>query len=449
MLKGMRRFARRASAADASGSVAGALAQFAIGGLIATLILGFVGVTVLRKAGESDATKDSKRVTRIVGRGIVQPELTDALLRGDPAAIARVDRTVRRRVLIDPVVRVKIWTPDGRIVYSDEPRLIGSRYPLGADESAVLKSGGIDAEVSDLAKPENRFEQRDRKLLEVYMPVRTTSGRLLLFESYQRYASITASARSTWVSFLPALIGALLVLELVQLPLAARMARRIRRGVRDRERLLRSAIDASDAERRRIAADLHDGVVQSLAGVSFSLAAAADRADDGNGGGAPAEELRRGATATRASIAELRTLLVEIYPPSLHEAGLGAALADLAAPLRRAGVQTEVRVPDDLALPPGVDALFFRVAQEALRNIASHAAPRRVEVDVVREGDRARLVIADDGAGFDPQAVREAPAEGHVGLRLLGDLVRDAGGDLTIKSAPGSGTRVEAEVELT
>src|SRR4051812_38807299 len=257
-----------------------ALTQFAIAGVIAVALLALVGVAVLRSNGTKEATDDAKRVTRIVGLGIVQPELTDGLLRGDPKAIARVDRIVRMRVLHDPVVRIKIWSPDGRVLYSDEPRLIGKRYDVEQEDKDTLSGNEVEAEVSDLSRPESVYERPYKKLLEVYMPIRTPSGKPLKFESYQRFSSIASSGRKTWVAFLPALIGGLLVLWLAQLPLAARLARRIRAGQREREQLLQRAIDASDVERRRIAGELHDGVVQSLAGVSFSLAAAAER----NGG---------------------------------------------------------------------------------------------------------------------------------------------------------------------
>src|SRR4051794_317671 len=251
-MAGVTRGWARIRAAGAPGSIAGALLQFATGGLVATIVLGFVGVALLRGNGRDEATRDAKRLTAIVARGVVQPELDDGLLRGDPRAVARLDRIVRARVVNeDPVVRLKLWAPDGRIVYSDERRLIGMRFPLGDEEKAVLSSGGIEAGISDLSEPENRFEPRDRRLLEVYMPVRTRSGRVLLLEAYQRYASVTASARSTWMSFLPGLVGALVVLQLLQLPLAARMARRIKRDRIDRERLLRRAVDASERERRR------------------------------------------------------------------------------------------------------------------------------------------------------------------------------------------------------
>src|SRR3954470_20932161 len=447
------RFARRRP--DGRTTVAAALTAFTLAGLVATAVLGVAGVYALQRAGRNDATKDAKRVTAIVGDGIIQPLLTPELMRGDPKAIAALDRAVHRNVLRDPVVRVKVWTPDGRIIYSDEHRLIGQRYAVSEEDQAILKKGGVEAELSDLSGPENRYEPRGERLLEVYLPLRTPSGRTVRFESYQRFNSVLANGRTTWKAFLPALIGGLVILQLVQLPLAARLARRIERGRREREALLRRAVDASDAERRRIAADLHDGVVQSLAGVSYSLSAAADRvaangssgANGSNGGDAGADALRRGASATRESIAELRTLLVDIYPPNLQSAGLRSALEDLAAPLGRGGCQVQVDVRAE-QLPPGVEALFFRVAQESLRNVTKHAEAGRVTLTVERSGDTATLLVEDDGKGFDPSAVADVQREGHVGVRVLADLVHDAGGELTIDSQPGQGTRVRAEVVL-
>src|SRR5262249_32213569 len=176
-------------------------------------------------------------------------------------------------------------------------------------------------------------------------------------------------------------------------PLAFGLARRIREGQHDREQLLRRAIDASEIERRRIAQDLHDGAVQNLAGVSYTLAAAADRAP------VPGDEtVRTAARATRETIRELRSLLVEIYPPDLHRVGLEGALEDLTAASRHRGIETNLDVQPELRLPPDVEALFFRVAQEALRNALAHADPLRVRVH--RDDGQAVLLVEDDGRGF-------------------------------------------------
>jgi two-component system, NarL family, sensor kinase len=436
---------RRGSSGRTPTSVGGAVTRFALVSVAAIVVLGAVGVAIMRSTGTSEAIREAKQVTRLVGRGTVEPEVTGAVVAGNRRALARLDRVVRRRVLRDPIVRVKIWTPGGRIVYSDEPRLIGARYSLGSGQRAALRTGGLDASVSDLEEAENRFERGGGKLLEVYMPIQTTDGRPLLFEAYQRFSSINEGGRHLWLSFMPALLGALLVLGLLQLPLAWSMARRLRQGQEEREALLRKALEASDSERRRIARVLHDGVLQELAGVSYSLSAAAERAGT-NGDRRFEESLRKAATETRESMRALRSLLVEIYPASLHQAGLEAALRDVLAPLARQGLETSVSVDRGLGLSESAEAQVFRAAQEALRNVLVHARARRVDVRVARSGEVARLVVSDDGCGFSADDLSERREEGHLGLRLLGDLAAEAGGRLDVDSAPGRGTRVTMEI---
>jgi two-component system, NarL family, sensor kinase len=426
-------------------SVAGAVGRFALAGIVAFAVVGVVSFLILRDVGTAEALKNARQVTQIVGRGIVEPNLSEALVRGRPAAVRRFDRIVRTRVLRGPIVRIKLWTPAGRVVYSDDRALIGQRFKLGADEVASLRNGTVDSGVSDLSLPENRSERGQGKLLEVYLPVRTPAGRPLLFEAYQRFSSVAASARDIWLSFLPALVAALLVLYLVQLPLAASLARRLRRGSREREELLERAVDASAAERRRIAADLHDGVVQDLAGLSFGLSAAAERTAAA-GEESAAAELRDGAAQARQSVRALRGLLVEIYPPSLQQAGLASALSDLVAPVAARGIETRVDVPDDLELGPEVEALLFRVAQETVRNATAHAGAHRLVLAVSQDADRAALTVADDGRGFDPGEAGDGAGEGHFGLALLRDLAREAGAELSVDSGPGTGTTVRIEV---
>jgi signal transduction histidine kinase len=212
--------------------------------------------------------------------------------------------------------------------------------------------------------------------------------------------------------------------------------RRIERDRRDRQRLLEGAVEVSRRERRRIAADLHDGVVQSLAGASFALAAAADRAEH-DGAAEYADVLRDGAAATRGGLAELRTLLVKIHPPSLREAGLALALDDLVAPLRRRGVDVALTVCPKADLPPGVEALFFRVAQEAVRGVLARTGSHSVEIAVGRERRRARLEVVDVGCGFDVGS-----------LGGLADVARDAGGALTVGAHPAGGVRAAVQVNV-
>jgi signal transduction histidine kinase len=425
--------------------VVGAVGKFALTGIAALVLLAVVAVRILQHVGQTEAVGDAKVETRLAGEGIVAPALPAGLLAGHPAAIARLDRLVRSRVLRDPVVRVKLWNSRGRILYSDDHRLIGSTYTLGPDELRALRTQGVDAEVSDLTKPENRFERSYRKLLEVYLGIRGPHGLPLLYEEYLRYSSVAASANRFWSRFAPALLVSLLALELLQIPFAWSLAQRVRRGQQEREALLRRAIEASELERRRIAGNLHDGVVQTLAGVSYSLSAASEHVDEGTSPRA-AEMIDRAAVDTRQSIRELRTLLVDIYPPALRRAGLKAALSDLLAPLEARAIATRLDVAPDLELPADAESVLYRVAQEALRNVATHSRARHVRVSAGRDDSRAVLSVEDDGLGFASSADPESKPVGHFGLRIMHDLARDAGGRLTVDTAPLAGTKIHLQV---
>ncbi|MEO8424945.1 MAG: histidine kinase [Actinomycetota bacterium] len=257
--------------------------------------------------------------------------------------------------------------------------------------------------------------------------------------------TISAGARRLWTSFLPVLAVALVVLAALQVPLAYRLARTIRQSQEERERLLRHAIDASELERRRIAADLHDGSVQQLAGLSMSLAAKADELATSDP--AASEALGDAAARTRQGMRSLRSAVMGISPPDLRRAGLAAALADLTAPLAAEGVQAELRIPDRMDLPPDVEALLFRASREGIRNVVSHAGAHHVRVTVTPGDRRVVLEVRDDGVGFagDQRAIQ---TNGHLGLRLLGELVTDAGGTLDVTSASGDGTVLRVEVPV-
>jgi two-component system NarL family sensor kinase len=427
-------------------SVTKAVLTFAISGTIVLVLVGVVGVVVMQRVGQAEAIRQAKDITSVVARNVVQPGLTDGILNGDAVRLNALDLLVKG-VLRDPIVRVKIWSPDGTIVYSDEPRLVGERFSLGADELYALRTGAVDASVSDLSQPENRFERGFGQLLEVYLPLHTKGGQPVLFEAYLLYDSVTASARQLWQAFLPVVAVALIALALLQIPLAYRLAGRVREGQRERERLLQRAIDASDLERRRIAGDLHDGPVQQLAGVSMSLAAAADRLE----GDAPeaSAALRDAGERTRLGMRSLRSSLMGIYPATLERAGISAALSDLTAPLTGYGIAVDLDIDEGLSLPPQVESLLFRAAQEAIRNVTTHAEATHVRVRLARENDTATLEIVDDGKGFSPTQAEAARTQGHLGLRLLADLAHDAGATVDITSAPAHGTTVRVEVPLT
>lgn len=422
-----------------------AVAQFVLTGLVAVALFLVVSLFVLQELGRREAIRDAKAFAVLAGQGIVEPALTDGVLRNDREALDRIDWLVQERVLSDRVVRVKLWTSTGRIVYSDEPRLVGLVFPLTEDDAEVLRSGRVHAELSDLSDPENRFDRGQGPLYEVYTRVRTPKGTPLLFEAYQRSSSLVRSGRSIWLPFAVPLLASLLLLWLVQAPLAWRLARRLGRSQAEREDLLLRAVEASTDERRRIAASLHDGVVQDLVGLSYSLSAAGDRSASQDASNVT-PVLRDGASRTRDAIRQLRTLLVEIHPPNLRSTGLGAALTDLLAPLTARGIEIDLDMPDDLSLDADTEVLVFRAAAEAARNIQEHAEARSVAVRLLVLPQSVRLEISDDGVGFTAEQLEERRAEGHVGLSLLEEFAERQGGSLEVRSTAAGGTSFVLEV---
>lgn len=423
-------------------SVGSLVARFAITGFVALVLMGMLTAFASRRIGTEQAIDEAKRAAYVSSVGLLAPVVDDDLLTMDRDALDRVDAVVREHVLQGSLVRVKIWSEDGTIVYSDEPRLIGERFTLGDDERAILASGEQGAEVSDLSEPENRFET-ESKLLEVYSRAETPSGTPLLFEAYFRYSGVTDVGRQLWAQFAPITIGALILLELIQIPLAWSMARRLQSSQLERERLLRHALEASDAERRRIASDLHDGVVQELTGVSLALAA------QGRSDAIERRDVLEASAAIRGSIKSLRSLLVEIYPPNLQEEGLQSALGDLLSGLAARGMQTRLDADlADVTIDPEAAALVYRAAQEALRNVVTHSAALHVRIGLDAGDGSVRLVVDDDGRGFSTATLDERASDGHVGLRSVAGLVADLGGTLAVRSAPGEGTRVEVSIPI-
>ena len=416
------------------------MAQFIAAGCVAVLLVVVATGELSRDAADAEAVDDARTLTLALAHNVVEPALPRGLVEGSPAAIDQFDRQVANRLEVAGLRRIKIWSLDGTVLYSDDTRLIGSRYQLDREEVEVIRGGGTDAEVSDLSRPENRYERDSGGLLEVYTGIESPEGEQLLFEAYFTTAGVDAAADQIVRQFRPITLGAVGVLMAVTTPLMLVLTRRARLAASQRERLLATAVEASDAERTRIARDLHDGVVQDLVGTSLRLSTIAGRARTDP---ALAGELDEVSRSLRVSMRSLRSLLVEIYPPDLAVTGLAAALDDLLTPLAAAGITTSLDVSLKQDVPPSLVELTWRVVQEAVRNAARHSRAEHLEVALVHEGALLVARVHDDGVGWDRRA---APDPTHFGLRGMATLVAEAGGRLDVRTEPGEGTTVTMEL---
>lgn len=200
------------------------------------------------------------------------------------------------------------------------------------------------------------------------------------------------------------------------------------------------------AERARIARELHDTVAQHLSSIQMLLHAA-ERADPDTAG---IEHIRlaRGTAAT--SLADARRFIKELAPAELTDQGIGAALRRLAdTQWQSSSLAVQVRVADSLDLSMNIQTALLRIAQGAMANVVQHADARTAVVTIERDAGSVLLTIADDGRGFDADAVTARTLSGRsdsFGLTATRERVDQLGGTLTIATAPGHGTSITVEL---
>ena len=417
-----------------------------LGAAALVLVIVAVGaILVGRQVAQDEALHDAERVAQRTANLVIAPLLGD-ILNGDASRRPELDRAVAIRLRDGSISELNVWDRTGTIIYSDDAQDIGERVAVPEEVAAAIDEGAVSSNVT--AEPETGpLPGGEQRFVEVYAPLRLPGQAPLAFEIYVSYDRVENTANNLVLRIVPLAVGALLLLQLIQTPITVSLARRVAGHEAERSALLERALSASERERRQIAADLHDGVVQDLAGAGYALAALQRRLDDPAG-----KNVDLVGRVVRGAVESLRRLMVDIYPPDLSGAGLPGAIDDLAEPLRRAGVTVHVRAEPLPGADSDVAATLYRVARETLANIAKHAQAATVEVDlsVDHTGPAPCVVlrVADDGVGIG-EGQLDKRSEGHLGLRLLIDRVADQGGELTVTPGPDGGTVALARVPVT
>ncbi len=407
------------------------------------MVVALLAAAWTHRLAQQDALRTNVQSTASLATRVVAPLVTDALVAGDATAYRGLDDVVLGRITDGSILRAKLWDSDGRILYSDELRLVGRRFPLGADSARSLRTGGSHAELSDLDAAENIFELGlDGARVEVYSGLVGADGHRYLFETYVPVARLRAAEDWLWHRLVPVAVVALGVLLALQLPLAVSLARRVERAHEQRRALLRQALTASARERLRLAQDLHDEVIPDLAGLGYALSATVAHAPDRMDPELHATMATAEGVLHR-SLTRLRQIVLDVHPPRLENIDLVEVLRGLCEPLRLRGMRTGVMVDPDAPLTDVARHLLYRVARESLRNVEEHSEATEVQVRLEGRGAGVALDVIDDGVGFG-WTPGERPRAGHDGLLLLKDAVEAAGGSFAVSSAPGLGCRITA-----
>ena len=420
------------------------LVRFGAASALVLLVVATATVVVAEQISKAVALREAETRATTFAQTVGAP-LVDAQVRdGDRRRLAKLAEVVENRLEDDAMVHVRIWDREGNVLWADQPAIRGRTFALAAPVRQMAPFGDSVASMADPDQPENAYDRRGPPLLEVYVSVLSADQKPILFETYWSTEHIDDDARAILLRLAPLPLGALLLFAIALVPLQRSLVNRIAQAQAETERSLHRALAASDLERRRIARDLHDGVMQDLTGAGYALTLAG-RALPGT-----AEAPRRLIEEVTAAIASagksLRSMLADIYPPNLARDGLAAALHELAAHAAKDGIVVDVHIDlgQDESLPLPVSQLCYRASREALRNVVWHAQASRADVRVTRHPGAVALMVTDDGRGLPAKP----DGEEHHGLRLLEDTLHDVGGELAVQSAPHGGTVFSALVPL-
>lgn len=437
--------------------------------LVFVVVGGGIVAFVLGQLIETSAINRTTSVTALYVESFVAPELQNLATASDLTAAERdsLQHLLTDTPLGQAVVSFRIWSTDGRVLYSPFPELIGQRFDM-SDERGEAARGAVIGDISDLSDPENIYErQRWNHLLELYLPVRASGSDkvIAVAEFYQLPDELEAEVNRdrliAWALVAAATFLAYLALVRVVRQGSETILRQqdeLRGQVDDLSKLLdqndrlsqriRHAAARTTAltelERRRIGSDLHDGPSQSLAFALLRLDVVETRLEHAEQRDDP--DLHAVRLAMNEALTDMRAIAAGLRTPELERAApadiVGRAVAEHE---RRAGQPVTV----DVAAIPGEAPLatkiaLYRILSEALSNAARHGGGAKVEVKATTDDGLLVLEVRDAGAGFDTGQGR---GEGHLGLVGMRERAELLGGRFELTSGPG-GTTIQARLPL-
>jgi len=210
-----------------------------------------------------------------------------------------------------------------------------------------------------------------------------------------------------------------------------------------RRYLLHRTIDAQEAERKRIASEIHDSIMQSLVGTIYKLKAL-ERGAQQNSTNGLIKEIRHLEEELSRNVEELRALLLGLTPPALEELGLIAALREHVSVFNaKTGIKVDLNLPENVPnISKTAKINVYRIIQEALNNVEKHSKAAKVSLSIENpNGGDLKITISDDGAGFKPMSREEKLRS--LGIATMRERAELLGGTLQIESEPGKGTKVQ------
>jgi len=433
--------------------------------LAAALVTGaWMGRQIERSVIQRTANLTSLYVDSFVGHYLGNLSGDEALPPGDVAAL---DDLLADSPLGDQIVSFKLWSPDGRILYSPDSDLIGLHFEPDEEFQESL-SGAVTSAISTLDDDENEFERRQwTSLIETYAPLSTSDGRVIgVTEFYQRpdelLADISEARQRTWLVVGGIFLGAYLLL--------AGIVSRASRVITNQQSELRAQVQQNEAlhgrvqraatrtvglnERflRRIAADLHDGPGQELAVAMLRVDPLIDSLHDPETFSGQQERVHADLDivkrALELSLQEVRTIASGLRSPHIEELSLIDTVRQAVREHERKSelpVELEFGDVPDL-FSESAKITLYRIIQEALNNGLRHASGQGQRVWVGCEAEHVVVEISDSGPGFD--FAHSSSGSDRLGVAGMRERVEILGGTFVLEARPGGGTVVMARLPL-
>jgi signal transduction histidine kinase len=426
----------------------GAIVQFVGRCAIALLIVGIATFGVASKLSSRQALHDAQVRGETFARAIAAPQVTQGLRQDRPGAVRRFTALMNNRLKLGGIAHIKVWDPDGTIIWADKPELAGKTFPVPQKVAEQEDSSFTLSWTSTTEKSGDGDGLGEPNMLEVYVGTVGKDGKPVIVESYWSASAIDSRYQAFLSRLAPLSLGALLLLMVAIVPLGVSLARRLAKSTRERDRMLQHALRASDLERRRMTRTLHDGVIQDLAGLAYVLPTITPTEPRNAAEAELRSTLVEATELIKSDVRQLREILSDLYPPSLEKEGLDAALTELADWAGRHGIDVTVSTRGTQDLDPAYARLAYRVVREGLINVVSHSGAEHALVWVrVTPLSGIEIAVRDDGRPGKPRAADQE--SGHFGLRILRDVMTDLGGELTVKHAAAGGTELRASLPVT
>jgi signal transduction histidine kinase len=418
-----------------------AVRRFVVAVLLATAVLALGTVAASRHVAEREALRDAEVTASKVAQDVAAKHVGGVRRDDDPAAAQRLGRAMRAQMREHSLRHVQLWDESGKVLWADRPSMTGRTFELSEPVRRLFGTTDAVTELTEGARAAPKGESTEKGLVEVYVGAEDLSGKPFVFESYTSPDSLKDNTGIIFWEYVWVGLGSLVLFAGATIPMAVSVARRVDAAQRHRSEILRQALRSSRHERRRLAQDVHDGVIQDLSAVGYALPTILDRLPHDP----ESEKARRLGEQINGLLVEgvtsLRALATDLLPPDLEGLDLEVTLQELAARAQASGIEVTVHVDEDVDAEPDILSMAHRCVREALQNVVKHSGATRAWVTVSQDGDLVRVRVVDDGRGLDGARYDEP---GHLGLKLLADMLRELEGDLALQPRAEGGTVLTA-----